>query len=83
MFTVCMVIPTPRPYTWSHKSTVSMVTPSKTMHLESHIRVSRESPLTKFCTFSHMSTMTPPQTLFLGPHVHRYYCVTPHPISNT
>ena len=27
MFTVCMVTPTPRPYTWSHKSTVSMVTP--------------------------------------------------------
>ena len=69
MFTVCRVTPTSRLYTWSHKFTVSMVTPSQTMHLESHIRVSRESPLTKFCTFSHMSTMTPPHRLCSWSHM--------------
>ena len=74
------VTPTPRPYTWSHKSTVFMVTPSQTIHLGSHVRVSRESCLTKSFTFSHMSTVprvTPSRRLCTWGHMSTVYCVTP------
>ena len=69
-----------------------MVAPFQTMHLGSYIRVSKESPLTKFGTFSHMSTMTPPHRLCSWGHLDDtsprsctwgYMCivsmVTPHP----
>lgn len=70
---------TPRPYTWSHKSTVTTVTPSQTIHLRSHVRVSGESCLTKSFTFSHTSIVpgvTPPCRLCTCGHMSTVYCVT-------
>ena len=55
--TICMVTPPSRSYPWNFTSIVSMMNPSKTMHLGSHTHSFQGDPLMP-CTGHYMTTVS-------------------------